>query len=75
MDIEISVIIPTFNRKHVVSNSIDSVLSQNEEGVEIVVVDDVSTDGTAEFIKKEYNISVIEILHSLVLIISLKFIS
>ena len=62
MDIEISVIIPTFNRKHVVSNSIDSVLSQNEEGVEIVVVDDVSTDGTTEFIKKEYkNIILVEL--------------
>ena len=62
MDIEISVIIPTFNRKHVVSNSIDSVLSQNEEGVEIVVVDDVSTDGTTEFIKKAYkNIILVEL--------------
>ena len=62
MDIEISVIIPTFNRKQVVSNSIDSVLSQNEEGVEIVVVDDVSTDGTIEFIRKEYkNIILVEL--------------
>ena len=62
MDIEISVIIPTFNRRHVISNSIDSVLVQNEEGVEIVVVDDVSMDGTAEFIRKKYkDITVIEL--------------
>ena len=54
MDVKISVIIPTFNRKNIISASIDSVINQKENGIEIIVVDDVSTDGTAEFIKQKY---------------------
>lgn len=44
----ISVIIPVFNRRDWIARAIDSVLSQDYAPVEIIVVDDGSTDGTRE---------------------------
>ena len=44
----VSVIIPAFNRAHSVSASIDSVLRQSHRHLEVIVVDDGSTDKTAE---------------------------
>ncbi len=42
----LSVIIPTFNRAHLIARAIESVRSQIETGDEIIVVDDGSTDNT-----------------------------
>ncbi|AGB39591.1 glycosyltransferase family 2 protein [Natronococcus occultus] len=42
----VSVIIPTYNREETVSRAIDSVLAQTHEELEVVVVDDGSTDDT-----------------------------
>lgn len=54
-NIKISVIIPTYNRIALIGRAIESVLSQKTtEGVEIIVVDDGSTDNTVSYITSEY---------------------
>ncbi len=48
---EISVIIPTFNRENLLSQSIKSILSQSYQDFEIIVVDDASTDNTRKIVE------------------------
>ena len=50
---KVSVIIPTYNRAHVLSRAIESVLTQTEKSLEIIVVDDGSSDET-EALMKQY---------------------
>lgn len=51
MRIDISVIIPTYNRKQLVVEAVNSALTQEPENYEIIVVDDGSTDGTIELLE------------------------
>jgi glycosyltransferase involved in cell wall biosynthesis len=60
---KVSVIIPTYNRLPMLKEAIHSVLNQNFEDFELIVVDDGSTDGTAEEIRK-YGGRVKLLLHS-----------
>jgi glycosyltransferase involved in cell wall biosynthesis len=55
--LRISVIIPTFNRREWIGECLDSVISQTYKNIEFLVVDDGSTDGTAEWIasRPEYS--------------------
>jgi len=48
MTAEVSVIIPTHNRSAMATEAIASVLAQREVSAELIVVDDGSTDATAE---------------------------
>jgi glycosyltransferase involved in cell wall biosynthesis len=45
---KVSVIIPTYNRLSMLEEAVDSVLNQNFEDMELIVVDDGSTDHTSE---------------------------
>lgn len=49
-----SVIIPTFNRKQLLSAAIESVLQQQCTALELIVVDDGSGDGTGAMIARHY---------------------
>jgi glycosyltransferase involved in cell wall biosynthesis len=47
---KISVIIPTYNRRHILPRTIASVLTQDEPDFELIVVDDCSTDDTRAYL-------------------------
>lgn len=46
MNVDVSVVMPTFNRAHLIGESIESALHQSLEPREVIVVDDGSSDGT-----------------------------
>ncbi len=50
----VSVVIPTFNRRELLAPTLDSVLGQTRAPLEILVVDDGSTDDTASWIEANY---------------------
>lgn len=53
----ISVCIPTYNRKNLLKETLDSVFAQTYKDFEVVIVDDGSTDGTQEMLDKSgYNV-------------------
>lgn len=54
MNPAVSVIIPTFNRRERLSRALASVMAQEDVCFEVIVVDDGSTDGTAEMIRKDF---------------------
>ncbi len=47
---EVSVVIPTYNRRAMVREAVASVLAQRDANFELIVVDDGSTDGTFEML-------------------------
>lgn len=51
---QVSVIIPTFNRRALLGRALDSVLGQSTPAAEVIVVDDGSDDGTAAYVRARY---------------------
>lgn len=53
----VSIIIPTYNRAHLIGETLDSILAQSYTNWECIVVDDGSTDGTEavviDYVKKD----------------------
>lgn len=47
----ISVIMPTYNAERFITDSIKSIINQSYQSWELIVIDDCSTDGTAEIIE------------------------
>ena len=50
----ISVIIPTYQRRGLIVRALDSVIRQSLPALEIIVIDDGSTDGTADVVRRDY---------------------
>lgn len=60
----ISFVMPVYNNQKYVRNAVDSILSQSNEKIELILVDDGSTDGTPQILDgiKEQNNNV-EVIH------------
>lgn len=48
----LSVIVPMYNREDTIGRCLDSIVSQNSDEIEIICVDDASTDRTREVVQK-----------------------
>lgn len=55
---KVSAVVPCFNRRNYVGRAIDSIMRQTVAVDEILVVDDGSTDGTAELVESRYGTAV-----------------
>ncbi len=51
---QVSVIIPTYNRRELLPRALRSVLLQENVIYEVIVIDDGSTDGTGEMVRKDF---------------------
>ena len=58
----ISIILPTFNSKSYVSDTIQSVLNQTYKNYELLIIDDYSVDQTKDFIKQKYKNSKVRLI-------------
>ena len=50
----VSVIMPTYNRADIIERAIDSVLDQNYNNFELLIIDDGSSDNTEAMVKEKY---------------------
>lgn len=50
----VSIVIPTFNRIDLVGETIDSALAQTYDNIEVIILDNNSTDGTIDCLEADY---------------------
>jgi len=50
----ISVVIPSYNRKHTLERALQSVFDQTSRVDEVILVDDGSTDGSSEMVRQQF---------------------
>lgn len=61
---KVSVVIPTYNRAHIISRTLDSIAAQTYKNIEVIVVDDCSNDSSALKAKLEqYDLNIKYIRH------------
>ncbi len=64
----VSIIMPTYNRQHVICEAIESVLAQTYDNFELIIIDDGSTDNTkktiSDYQKNDRRIKYLTISHS-----------
>lgn len=58
---KVSIIVTTYNSAAFIENCIDSLLNQSIKNIEIIVVDDASTDDTVDILKKYLTIKIIKL--------------
>jgi abequosyltransferase len=51
-EIKLSICIPTYNRARFIGETLESIISQASDNIEIVIVDGASTDSTAQVVSK-----------------------
>ena len=50
----ISVVIPSYNRKHTLERALQSVFEQTSPVDEVILVDDGSTDGSSDMVRQRF---------------------
>lgn len=50
----VSVVVPAYNRGYCIGRTLDSVFGQTHQNLDVIVVDDGSTDDTAELLSRDY---------------------
>lgn len=50
----VSIIMPTYNRKHIIHKAIGSVLNQSYDNWELIIIDDYGNDGIKSYIEENY---------------------
>lgn len=60
---KISVIIPAYNAEYTIANALNSVYAQNLDDLEVIVVDDGSTDGTVSVLKSYQQKKHLRVIH------------
>lgn len=63
MVVDVSVVIPTYNRDSLLKRSIDSILEQTVQPAHIIVIDDASKFNTEAYLSQQYTLDRLTVIH------------